>query len=232
MGLLGKAALVIWHDIAANCEADYIEWHAREHMPERVGIPGFRRGQAGRAVWGAPGYINWYEVEALATLTSKPYLDRLNDPTPWSRKAMGYFRNNNRTLCRVVASRGAGVAGHLLTLQLAAVPGRGAALGDWLSARLPALAARPGVIGAHYLEGDQAASRLETEEKRLRAGGDAVADRVVLVAGSNADALQELRRDLLSPQALMAQGAAEAQQAGVYQLLHTIAEADLAAADR
>ncbi len=24
MGFLGRAALVIWHDIAAGCEADYI----------------------------------------------------------------------------------------------------------------------------------------------------------------------------------------------------------------
>ena len=31
---------------------------------------------------------------------------------------------------------------------------------------------RPGVLGAHYLEGDEAASRTETEEKRLRAGSD------------------------------------------------------------
>lgn len=232
MGLLGKAALVIWHDIAAGCETDYKEWHSKEHMPERVGLPGFRRGHGGRAISGTPQYINWYEVEELTTLTSKPYLDRLNDPTPWSQKAMGYFRNNNRTLCRVITSIGNGVSGHLLTIQLAAAAGRGDALSDWLSRTMPALVERQGVVGAHYLAGDVAASRIETEEKRLRAGSDAIADRIVLVGGTDADALEELRRSALSSATLVAQGAAEPQQAAVYQLLHCIAEADLAAEDR
>ena len=144
---------------------------------------------------------------------------------------MGHFRNNNRTLCRVIASLGTGVCGHLLTLQLAAAPGRGEALDAWLGASLPALVERPGVLGAHYLAGDQAASRIETAEKRLRAGADAIADRVVLVGGGDAEVLEALRRDVLSPSSLMAQGAARPQQAGVYRLLHCIAEADLAAAD-
>lgn len=232
MSLLGKGALLIWHDIAAGCETDYKEWHSKEHMLERVGVAGFCRGHGGRAISGSPQYINWYEVEDLATLTSKPYLDRLNDPTPWSQKVMGYFRNNNRTLCQVITSIGNGISGHLLTIQLVAATGRGDGLGDWLSETMPALVERHGVIGAHYLEGDVAASRIETEEKRLRAGSDAIADRVVLVGGYDADALEDLRRTVLSSAELVAQGATELQQAAVYQLLHCIAAADLAPQDR
>jgi len=232
MSLLGEGALVIWHDIAAGHESDYEEWRAKEHLLERVGVAGFRRGHGGRAISGSPQYVNWYEVEELATLTSKPYLDRLNDPTPWSQRALGNFRNTNRTLCRVITSVGNGISGHLLTLQLIAAPGRGDGLGAWLSATMPALVERPGVVGAHYLEGDVAASRIETDEKRLRAGGDAVADRVVLVGGYEVEALEELRRSVLSPAALLAQGAAEPQAAAVYRLLHCIIEADLASRDR
>jgi hypothetical protein len=229
MGLLGEGALVIWHDIAAGCESDYNEWHSKEHMLERVGVPGFRRGHRYQALSGSPGYLNLYEVEALATLTSQPYLDRLNHPTPWSQKAMGYLRNNNRTLCWVVASIGNGICADLLTIQLAAAPGRGDGLGRWLAEAMPAVVERPGVLGAHYLEGDQAASRTETEENRLRAGSDAIADRVVLVGGYDADALDAVRRTVLAPAALVGQGAEEAQQAAVYRLLHCITEADLAA---
>jgi hypothetical protein len=227
MSLLGNGALVIWHDIATGCEGDYNEWHSKEHMLERVGVPGFRRGHRYRALSGSPGYLNLYEVDTLATLTSQPYLERLNHPTPWSRKAMGYFRNNNRTLCRVVASRGNGICGDLLTIQLAAMPGRGDALGDWLARTMLTLVERPGVLGAHYLEGDLAASRTETEEKRLRAGSDAIADRVVLVGGYDAGALHEVRQSILAPAALIAQGAAQIPQTGVYRLLHCITESDL-----
>jgi hypothetical protein len=227
MSLLGKGALVIWHDIAAGCERDYHEWHSKEHMLERVAVPGFRRGFRYQALSGSPGFLNMYEVEELATLTSQPYLDRLNHPTPWSRKAMGYIQNNNRTLCRVVASRGNGICADLLTLQLAAAPGRGDALGAWLCEAVPGLVERPGVLGAHYLEGDQAASRTETEEKRLRAGRDAIADRVVLVGGYDTDALDEVRRTVLAPAALVEQGAEASQQVAVYRLLHCITEPDL-----
>ena len=82
MGLLGKGALLIWHDPSAEVESDYNEWHSKEHMFERVGIPGFRRGQRAVAISGAPRYFNLYEVDDAETLTSKAYLDRLNDPTP------------------------------------------------------------------------------------------------------------------------------------------------------
>jgi hypothetical protein len=190
--------------------------------------PGFRRGHRYQALSGSPKFLNLYEVDDLATLTSQPYLDRLNHPTPWSQKAMGYIRNNNRTLCRVVASIGNGICADLLTIQLAAVPGRSDALQRWLAEMMPALAERPGVLGAHYLEGDLAASRTETEEKRLRTGSDAIADRVVLVGGYDADALHEVRRSVLAPAALVAQGAEDLQHAAIYRLLHSITEPDLA----
>ena len=74
MSLLGEGALVIWHDIAASCESDYNEWHSKEHMLERVGVPGFRRGHRYQARSGSQKFLNLYEVEALATLTSQPYL--------------------------------------------------------------------------------------------------------------------------------------------------------------
>jgi hypothetical protein len=227
MSLLGKGAMVIWHDIAAGCESDYNEWHSKEHMLERVGVPGFRRGHRYQAISGSPKFLNLYEVEALATLTSQPYLDRLNHPTPWTQKTMGYFRNNNRTLCRVVATVGNGICADLLTIQLAAAPGRGEELGRWLALQVSALIDRPGVLGAHYLEGDLAASRTETEEKRLRAGSDAIADRVVLVGGYDAEVLGEVRRSVLASAALVAQGAEALQQAAVYRLLHCITEPDL-----
>lgn len=227
MSLLGKGALVIWHDIAADGETEYNEWHSKEHLLERVGVPGFLRGHRYVARAGSPKYLNLYEVADLATLSSQPYLDRLNDPTPWTERALRHFRDNNRTLCRVVLSTGRGVCAELLTIQLSAAAGRGEALRRWLAGILPALMERPGVLGAHYLEGDPAASRTETEEKRLRPGGDAIADLVVLVGGYDAGALEEVRRTVLAPAALVAQGAADIQQANVYRLLHCITEADV-----
>ena len=227
MSLMGNGALMIWHDIEAGCESDYEEWHSKEHMLERVGVPGFLRGHRGRAISGSPQYINWYEVENLATLTSAPYLERLNNPTPWSQGTLGYFRGNNRTLCRVVSSLGDGVAGFLLSVQITAAAGRSNELGAWLSDTMPSLIEQAGVVSAHYLEGDMAASQVETTEKSLREGSDAITDRVVLAGGYDPAALTALRDTLLSSEVLAAHGALEPQRAAVYQLLHCVAEADL-----
>ena len=45
MSLLGNGAMVFWHDVAPGTDADYRDWHAHEHISERVGIPGFLRGR-------------------------------------------------------------------------------------------------------------------------------------------------------------------------------------------
>jgi hypothetical protein len=228
MALLGQGALVIWHDV--RDETDYNEWHSKEHMLERVAVPGFRRGLRYVALAGSPRYLNLYEVDEVATLMSRPYLDRLNAPTPWTRRVLPTVYNNSRTLCRVVASQGgAGICAFLLTVQLAPERARADALRAWLSDEVLAqLAARPGVIGAHLLEGDQVASRTGTEEKRLRGVADAVAEWIVLVGGYDADALHAAQRDELADERLAAQSSATEPTVGLYQFLHAITEPDLA----
>lgn len=49
MALCGQGAICIRNDITAEGEADFYAWHVEEHMPERIGIRGFRRGRRYRA---------------------------------------------------------------------------------------------------------------------------------------------------------------------------------------
>jgi hypothetical protein len=39
--LAGEGAVAIWNDINEAGRAEFYAWHLHEHMPERVGIPGF-----------------------------------------------------------------------------------------------------------------------------------------------------------------------------------------------
>ena len=43
MSLLGRALLAFSHDVTPGSEPDWTEWHDREHIPERLSIPGFLR---------------------------------------------------------------------------------------------------------------------------------------------------------------------------------------------
>ena len=108
--MLGRAAVAMWWDVAPEMRAEWEDWHSHEHMPERLAIPGFLRGTRWVADSGEPSYFVLYEVADLATITGGPYLERLNNPTPWSRKMMPHHRNMVRSLCRVRASWGGGRA--------------------------------------------------------------------------------------------------------------------------
>ena len=68
MSLAGPAAVCIWHDIAPEATDEFYQWHNREHMPERVGIPGFLRGRRYIAIAGAPTYFNLYEADSAEVL--------------------------------------------------------------------------------------------------------------------------------------------------------------------
>jgi hypothetical protein len=102
-----QAALAIFHDVYEGTEADFEHWYKTEHFPERLGVPGFRLGRRFEAVAGAPRYFCVYLVDAPDVLTSGPYIERLNNPTPLTRQIMTTaFTNMNRTVCRRVMRRG------------------------------------------------------------------------------------------------------------------------------
>src|SRR5262249_61835197 len=82
MALFGKGGLAIWNGISESAEAEFVRWHVTEHIPERVGLPGFLRGRRYIAHEGHPKYFNFYETAAVEGLKSPTYPDRQNAPTP------------------------------------------------------------------------------------------------------------------------------------------------------
>jgi hypothetical protein len=229
MGQLGYGAMLTWYDIAAGGDAEHEHWHSHEHIAERVGIAGFLKGRRFFALSGTPKYLIAYDVENFETLTSEEYLRRLNNPTPWTRDGVAAMRNTNRTLCRVTGSFGIGIGSTLLSIRLSPAPSKAEELSQWLvGGVLPGLAQKPGLVSATLLEGDEAASRTETEEKRLRSRPDDIADWVILVDGYDAEAVKSLCDGELSQARLEEHGAAPGQTVGVYILAHTISNGDLA----
>ncbi|WP_157017199.1 hypothetical protein [Mesorhizobium xinjiangense] len=175
-GLLGQGALVNWGGVVADQEDDYNAWHSIEHMPERLGVPGFRRGRRGIGVEGTAEdqkYFMMYEAESADVFVSAPYLARLNDPTPWTRRILSAYVAPSRTVCRVRQSIGRGVGGWNATAQFSAPLGEI----DWL----PAIARIAGVLGVHLLDGDGALGQQPTAEKTFRESRGDV-DRTVAAA--------------------------------------------------
>ena len=99
--------LAIWHDVGEAIGDEYERWYFGEHLPERVGVPGFVAGRRYEAVTGAPRFLTYYEGTSPEVFVSKFYMDRLNDPTPLTTRVLRHFRDTNRTVCRRTWEAGA-----------------------------------------------------------------------------------------------------------------------------
>jgi hypothetical protein len=211
--------MVLGFDIAPEAINEHDDWHTHEHFAERLSIPGFQRAsrwvaEAGEG--GGPRYFVMYEVADIGILTSQPYLDRLNNPSPWTSKMMPHYRGMKRGFCTVTDSVGAGLGTAALVLRLAPAPGREQALRGWLTSDvLPGLPMRPGLVSAHLFE--SAAAPPMTNEQKIR-GEDAAVAWVLLVTGYDADVVAALSGGALSSESLARQGAAPGSTAGAYRL--------------
>lgn len=218
-GMAGGAFVAIWHDIVPEGKDQFSEWHTREHMPERLGIDGFLRGRRYLAERGAPEYFNLYEVRMAEVLTGQEYLARLNNPTPWTRRTLPYFRNVSRSLCRVVASLGQCQGGVIMTWRFEAAPGQEACCRRFLAEEaLPRALTRQGVVGAHCGMADRHGSEIVTEERKARGNLTLVPGWVLLLEGLSAAALEAAALDPHGLAALRAHGAAEPVEQGIYRL--------------
>lgn len=211
MPLLGQAAMLLSFDVAPEAINEHDDWHTHEHLPERLSISGFLRGTRWVAIDGQPRYMVLYEVERLATLDSDAYLQRLNNPTPWTSKMMPHYRGMTRGLCNVTASFGFGVGHVALLLRFRPEATTERETRSWLvDDILPQLPSRAGIGSAHLLEG--ALRPQMTNEQRIR-GADAGVDWAIVVTAYRQDALALLTDGGLGTQSLTTHGATGIQHA-------------------
>lgn len=87
-------------------DAEFNDWYDREHLPERLAIPGFasaRRWQADLKP-GEGKYIATYELDSAAVLESPAYLAKFRDaPTPWTTRMLGACTVFRRWACEQVS---------------------------------------------------------------------------------------------------------------------------------
>jgi hypothetical protein len=224
MPLLGSAAMLLSFDVDPDAIDEHDRWHTHEHLPERLSIPGFRRGTRWVAIAGAPRYMVLYEVSSLQTLESDAYLTRLNNPTPWTSRMMPHYRGMSRGLCAVLGSFGYGQGGSAALIRFTADASSRAGLQRWLlQEALPAVPQMPGLGSAHLLQGAQAASM--TNEQRIR-GADRGVDSAIVVTGYDADALTACAMRWCGADGLPARGARDLASA-TYRLSYSVASAEI-----
>jgi len=187
VSVAGPGILAIWNDCRAGHEAEFEAWFQGEHLLERLAVPGFLFGRRHKAISGASGYFNFYLVEAPAVLTSKAYLERLDNPTPLTRRIMAdAFLNMNRTVCRRALRRGVMRGAYAVTVRFSEPPSEAA-----LTAALDRLIAEPAAVagGEIWIATDAAGQPVSMEEK-LRGGDNRIAG-CLMVDTLHKDAAEE-----------------------------------------
>jgi hypothetical protein len=118
-----QGILAIWNDCRTGREAEFDAWFQGEHLLERLAVPGFLYGRRHAAISGSNGYFNFYLVASPEILTSKLYLERLDNPTPMTKMIMSeVFINMNRTVCHRTLRRGSFRGAYAVTARFNGAP--------------------------------------------------------------------------------------------------------------
>jgi hypothetical protein len=218
--------LAVWNDVDRDNEAEFNEWYIRQHVPERVGVPGFRNGRRHLALSsadpGCPRNFTFYEVDDLAILRSAPYVQRLDNPTPWTQRTMPWFLNMNRTACQIRISSGAGHGAFAGTMQLQLIAGQQDHFEAWLSHELfPFLLDIPGLASAQFWLGDPDTTTVQTTELGLRPGEDTSVSAAIMLSATHAGALAGASA-AMPRSGLQSQGANPAGALALFQLVFAL----------
>jgi hypothetical protein len=120
-----SAFLALWngHTQALDSRA-YNTWHAFEHVPERLSVPGMcwaERYAVDPGVVTERPCFTWYGMADLGVLSHPAYQDLLDHPTPWSAHVRPHLTAFHRRPCTWLGRVGVGRGACLCTLEWSGV---------------------------------------------------------------------------------------------------------------
>lgn len=222
MPLSGKAMLVNFMNVDPADELDFNRWYDKEHLAERVAIPGFLEARRYVAADAAQKYLGIYTTETLEVLDSPAYRERLANQTPWSLKNLQKFRNATRACARVTLSKGKGRGAALGLLRLRTKTRGTSALRDGIAAAADVAVDLDGILSVHLIESDPKLSVSLTPNPEATEGAS---DWYVLIDATSVEALPAaINAMALRPDS---QRLRQPVSTGLYRLLWDLSKAEL-----
>ena len=210
-------------NIDAGDEAEFNRWYDREHLEERVAMPGFLEARRYVAHDGDPKYLSLYSTESIEVLDSPFYRTALANQTAWSKANIARFKNMIRGVSRITISRGTGRGAALGIIRLRPSSGGEdklrAALRDQLDP-----AKLDGIISMHLLENNPTLSKPITDDPAAPNPG--AGDWFVLIDATDVSAVPAAAarfKDNAAIKLLVV-------TSGIYRLMWDLAKSDLPSA--
>lgn len=222
MPIAGTGMLMTSMDIDAAHEREFNQWYDREHLAERVAIPGFNEARRYVAVDAAPKYLGLYSTENFDVLDSDAYRTALANQTAWSKTNIGRFQNMLRSVARITVSRGQGRGAALGLVRIRPQERDADALREAICVLLD-----PGtlddILSMHLMESDPRLSKPLTDDPA--APNPAARDWYVLIDGTYVEAVTTVMHGRF--EAAIAATGATLISAGTYRLMWDLAKSDL-----
>ena len=220
------AFLALWNSIShAGLQPEYEAWHTFEHVPERVGLPGFVEARRYRSLTRSPkasDYFTCYWLKTVDALNSPQYREVFAHPTPWSARMRTELRDFLRLPCTLGGAYGQSTASRLASVHLR---GDASAFARLVSRELAHRVDRAELVCAHWGRAVQTEAIPIANRAARQAPSGPGSDFVVMLQGLDADALQaqagQLAQALLPAARLVAPPV-------LYELLSQVRQDDLA----
>lgn len=160
-----EALLAIRSDIASTVESEYLAWLTKEHTLERVSIEGFVSARIFRSQQNGFGrYLILYALADETVVDSPAYLDRLNNPTPWSARMMPHLGNFVRGGGKITTLSGSGHGAVLVAIMTTSK------IYAHQKQGIEAISEVPGVVAIRVLKTDSKRTTVGSSERKLRSG--------------------------------------------------------------
>jgi hypothetical protein len=223
MPLAGKGMLLTSMDIAPADEAEFNRWYDREHLLERVAIPGFLEARRYVAHQGSPKYLCLYSTATFDVLDSPAYRAALKNPTDWSKTNLARFKNMIRVIARITISRGQGRGAALGIIRFRPAAGSEDGLRATLREKLDP-EKLDGIISMHLIESDPVLSKPITDDPPVSDPG--AGDWFVLIDAADVNAVAAAIAARFAGSAAFEGG--KRVSAGSYDLMWDLARSDIA----
>lgn len=110
--------LFVWTNVDPAHDHDFNRWYDREHVEERVRLPGFVSGTRYQSVKGPRQYLGLYRTTSLAAFRTPAYFSAFQQQTPWSVTNLARMQDPMRRVCTIDAEIGSGTGAWLAVLRL------------------------------------------------------------------------------------------------------------------
>lgn len=171
--------LAIWCEIGREDLTDYRNWLTQEHISDRIYSPGFLGVRLCASVENERAHFFLYVTESPDVMKAPPYLQILNNPSPWTQRIMVKFGPFDRAAGERLVKIGRGFGSHVMVSRIRA---EGAAI-DPGAARdaLQAFIRLPDTVGVRLLKTDRDTTGIKSAEKQMRSGDEGNFDYLLVV---------------------------------------------------